>query len=151
MTDIIKSMYENTEKGYGSIQDTFKQAHAIDPSITYEDVKTYLNNLPHRQTQLKHKGYSSFISPHTLFEIEVDLIDLTTLAEANDGFRYAMTAIDNFTKYAHAVPIKTKTSTDIVSAITEVFTQIGIPKQLYSDQEGSFNNPEFVRLLNSQN
>ena len=56
-----------------------------------------------------------------------------------------MTAIDNFTKYAHAVPIKTKTYTDIVSAITEIFSKIGTPQQLYSDQEGSFNSPEFIR------
>ena len=60
-----------------------------------------------------------------------------------------MTAIDNFTKYAHAVPIQSKTSTAIVSAITEVFRNIGTPKQLYSDQEGSFNSPDFVRLINS--
>ena len=149
MTDIIKTIYDNTAKCYGSIQNTFKQAHVNDPSINYEDVKTYLNNLPHRQTQFKHKGYSSFISPHPLFEIEVDVIDLTTLAEANAGFRYAMTAIDKFTKYAHAVPINTKTSSDIVSAITEVFSNIGTPKQLYSDQERSFTSPEFSKLINS--
>ena len=30
----------------------------------------------------------------------------------------------------------------------EIFNKIGIPKQLYSDQEGAFTNAEFIRLLN---
>ena len=29
----------------------------------------------------------------------------------------------------------------------EILTKIGIPKQLYSDQEGAFNNIEFIRLM----
>ena len=30
----------------------------------------------------------------------------------------------------------------------EIFNRIGIPKQLYSDQEGSFTNAECIRLVN---
>ena len=74
---IIKDIYENKESGYGSIRDTFKQAVEKDPSIKYDDVKRYLDKLQHRQTQFKCKGFNSFISPHPLFEFEVDLIDLT--------------------------------------------------------------------------
>ena len=88
------------------------------------------------------------MSPHPLFEIEVDLIDLTSKAEENDGYRFCMVGIDSFTKYAWGVPIKTKTPVDIVKAMEEIFNKIGIPKQLYSDQEGSFTNAEFIRLIN---
>ena len=30
----------------------------------------------------------------------------------------------------------------------EILNKIGVPKQIYSDQEGSFNSPEFIRLIN---
>ena len=147
---IIKNVYEDKELGYGSIRDTFQQAVKKDPTIEYEDVKKYLDKLPHRQTQFKYKGFNSFVSPHPLFEIEVDLIDLTKKAEENNGFRYCMVAIDNFTKYAWGVAIKTKQPKDVIYAFKEILEKIGIPKQMYSDQEGSFNTAEFIKLLNEK-
>lgn len=145
---VIKEVYEDKEKGFGSIRDTYQQAFKKDPSIRYEDVKKYLDKLQHRQTQFNYKGYNSFIPPHPLFELEVDLIDLTKKATENDGYRYCMVAIDNFTKFAWGVAMKTKQPTDVVNAFKEILEKIGIPKQMYSDQEGSFNNAEFIRLLN---
>ena len=55
-------------------------------------------NINHRQTQFQYKKSNSFVSPHPLFEIEVDLIDLTRKSDENDGYRYCMVDIDNFTK-----------------------------------------------------
>ena len=106
--NIIKNVYENETTGYGSLKDTYKQASKINPSIRFVDVKDQLDKLSHRQTQFKYKSYNSFVSPHPLFEIEIDLIDLTSKAEENNGFRYCMVGIDNFTKYAWGVPITTK-------------------------------------------
>ena len=111
---IIKEIYEDINDGYGSIKSTYQQAVKKDPSIKYSDVKSYLDKLPHRQTQFTYKGYNSFVSPHPLFEIELDLIDMTVKAEENDGYRYAMVGIDNFSKFAWAVPMKCKTAAAVV-------------------------------------
>ena len=105
---VIKSVYTNAVSGYGSIRDTYVQANNINPGIRYIDVKEYLDKQQHRQTQFQYSGNNSFVSPHPLFEIEVDLIDLASKAQENDGYRYCMVGIDNFTKYAWGVPIKTK-------------------------------------------
>ena len=136
----IKQVYENAASGYGSIRDTYIQANKINPGIRYVDVKEYLDKQQHRQTQFKYKGSNSFVSPHALFEIEIDLIDMTKKSEENDGYRYALVAIDNFTKFAHAVPIKSKQPQDVTTAFNEVLNKIGVPKQLYSDREGSFES-----------
>ena len=61
---------------------------------------------------------------------------------------YFVWLVLNFTKYAWEVPINTKTPVDIVKAMEELLNKIRIPKQIYSDQEGSFNNAEFIRLMN---
>ena len=76
---------------------------------------------------------------------------MTKAAEANNGYRYAFVAIDNFTKFAYAVPIKSKQPHDVTTAFNEVLNKIGVPKQLYSDREGSFESKEFIRLLNQHN
>ena len=73
---------------------------------------------------------------------------MTSKAEENDGLRYGFVGIDKFAKYAWVVPMKTKKPHDVIKAMQEIFDKIGVPKQLYSDQEGSFNTAEFIRLLN---
>ena len=73
---IIKEVYEDKEKGFGSIKETVEEAVKKYPSIKYKDVTEYLNKIPSRQTQFKYKGFNSFISQHPLFEFEIDLIDL---------------------------------------------------------------------------
>ena len=147
---IIKQVYEDKELGYGSLRDTFQQAVKKDPNIKYDDVKSYLNKLPHRQTQFKYKGFNSFVSQHPLFELEVDLIDLTKKAKENNGFRYCLVAIDNFTKFAWGVAMKTKKPNDIINAFKEILEKIGIPKQIYTDEEGAFYSTKFVILLNEK-
>ena len=78
---IIKEVYEDKEKGFGSIRETLKEAEKKDPSIKYKDVKEYLDKIPSRQTQFKYKGFNSFISPHPLFEFELDIIDMGSSVE----------------------------------------------------------------------
>ena len=79
--DTIKKVYENKVTGYGSVRDTYVQANKINPGIRYIDVKEYLDKQQHRQTQFQYKKCNSFVSPRPLFEIEVDLIDLTSESE----------------------------------------------------------------------
>ena len=40
---------------------------------------------------------------------------------------------------------------ELKSIFTEAFEQIGVPRQIYHDNEGSFNSVEFIRLINSKN
>ena len=44
-TQIIKETYENQDFGYGGINETYKKAHAIDPTIRRIDVKNHLEKL----------------------------------------------------------------------------------------------------------
>ena len=65
---------------------------------------------------------------------------MTKKSEENDGYRYALVAVDYLTKFAHAVPIKSKQPQDVTPAFNEVLNKTGVPKQLYSDREGSFES-----------
>ncbi len=83
----IKNVYENPTSGYGSVNDTYKQANKINPSVRLADVKEYFGKLQHRQTQFQYKKHNSFVYPHPLSEIELDLVDSTSKAEENCGYR----------------------------------------------------------------
>jgi hypothetical protein len=79
------------------------------------------------------------------------LADFTKSAEVNNGYRYAFVAIDIFSKIIHAIPIKDKMPKECIRALQEVLSKIGKPKQLYHDNEGSFNSILFIRLCNENN
>ena len=144
---IIKEVYEDKEKGFGSIKETFKEAVKKDPSIKYKDVKEYLDKIPSRQTQFKYKGFNSFISPHPLFEFELDIIDMGASIEKKDGIRYGLVAIDNFTKFAWAIPMKEKNTANLKEALTEIIYKMGQPKQTYMDIEGSTTSNDFINWI----
>ena len=113
----IKDVYNNVHTGFSSIQSTLQQAKKINSLITYNDVKTYLNKLQHRQTQFVYKSYNSFISKHALYDMEIDLIDMTSAADKT--YRYGFVAVDTFTKIVSVIQLKTKQPSDVVAAIVK--------------------------------
>ena len=114
-------------------------------SIILQDAKDYLSKREDKQVQVKHTKYNSFVSSGPLFELEIDVMDI---GSSVSNMRYGLVAIDNFTKIADIVPIQNKQPDEIIRAVKEVFNKIGIPKQIYSDEEGSFNSPKYIRFMN---
>lgn len=78
---------------------------------------------------------------------QADLIDMQSYADENDGFKYLLTIIDVFSKYAYAVPTKSKNAHDITMAMKSVLSQGSIPKNLQVDQGSEFYNAQFKRLM----
>ena len=104
----------------------------------------------HKHTIFRYSGENSYVANHPLQQIEIDLIDMTSKASDNNGYRYAFVGVDIFSKYGWAMPIKTKQPHDVLAGLKDVSNNIGIPEILYSDSEGSFNSIEFIRFINSK-
>ena len=145
---IIRGVYYDVDTGFSSISETYREAKKILSSITYNDVKEFLERQKSRQTK-PYRGFNSYVAHEPLQEIQIDLAIFTDSAPDNDGFKYAFVAIDIFTKICHAVPIKDKRPEESVRAMKEVLNVIGIPKVLYHDNEGSWNSTQFIQLVNS--
>ena len=125
---------------------TKKQQKVLN-TITYNDAKDFLERQKSRQTK-GYRGFNSYVANEPLEEIQIDISDFTASGALNDGFRYLLVAIDIFTKYCHAVPIKNKQPAESVRAMKEILEVIGVPKILYHDNEGSWNSTSFIQLLN---
>ena len=143
--NVLRKVYYN-EDGFGSINDTYKQAKKQLDTITIEDTKQWLEKQKGRQTKA-YKGFNSYVADEPLEEIQIDLADFTKSASDNDGYRYCLVAVDVFTKILWGVPIKNKKPDECVRAFKEVLDKIGIPKQIYHDNEGSFSSLKFIRLV----
>ena len=144
---IIRQIYYDSDSGFGSIAETHREAKKILNSITYNDVKDFLERQKSRQTK-GYRGFNSYVADKPLAEIQIDIADFTASGALNNGFRYLFVAIDIFTKHCHAVPIKDKQPAESVRAMTEILKVIGVPEVIYHDNEGSWNSGDFIELLN---
>ena len=70
-----------------------------------------------------YRGFNSYVATEPLQELQIDIADFTASGALNDGFRYAFVAIDIFTKFCHAVPIKDKKTDGISTADETNFKQ----------------------------
>ena len=123
---IIRQVYYN-ESGFGSIVETYKDVKPILDTITLNDVKDFLERQKTRQIK-GYKGFNSYVADHALQEIQIDIAVFTDSTDENKGVAYGFVAIDVFTKFCHAIPIKDRKPPGSVRAMTEVLDKIGIPE-----------------------
>lgn len=77
---------------------------------------------------------------------QADLIDMSTLKSENDQYRFILSCIDIFSKYAWVVALKKKDGLSIVNAFADIFKERK-PKKLQTDQGTEFINKRFQEFL----
>ena len=77
---------------------------------------------------------------------QADIADLQSLSRYNDGYRYILTCIDVFSKYAFAIPLKDKRGTTIVEAFEKIFAD-RVPLLLQTDRGTEFYNSHVQNLF----
>lgn len=82
---------------------------------------------------------------------QADLADLGNIAKYNKGYRYILTCIDVFSKYAWVIPVKTKTGVNVTSAFEAILKTGRKPVKLQTDQGKEFLNKIFQALLKEEN
>ena len=141
--EVIKKVYESN---FGTTYQTYKEAVKLDNSVRLQDVKDYLSRRDDIQVKYKPKTYNSFVSPGAKFEFEIDTMDMESKG-ATSNTRYGLAAIGNFTKIAEVVPIKDRTPEAMIDGLKKIFTPMGKPRQLYSDEESSMRSAKMNRFL----
>jgi len=82
---------------------------------------------------------------------QCDLIDMQKYSKYNKGYKYILTVIDVFSKFAWMKPLKNKTGKEITSAMKHILDQGRVPKLLQSDLGTEFYNAEFKKLMDKHN
>ena len=92
---------------------------------------------------LPKRPHSSHIKCLEIFErIQIDLTQVAFGDHGESlskrGYRWVLTVLDCFSKYAWAFPLKTKETDRICMLLFELFSNEGVPKILQSDNGGEF-------------
>lgn len=77
---------------------------------------------------------------------QADLVEMIPYSKMNNGYKYILTVIDVFSKYAWAVPVKNKTGKEVANAMKKIL-QERVPKNLHTDMGKEFYNGEFIDLM----
>ena len=146
--DAILSKIYFDPAGYGSINQTLKEAKAYDNTITFDYVKNWISR--HTERKINLSGFNSFIAHAPHDEYQMDLMFFTDLKDP--VYVGGLLMIDIFTKYTVVVPIKTKQIHDVAIAIEQAIQKMkGKPKTIYSDNEGAFVSNEIQKWFKDNN
>lgn len=93
-------------------------------------------NYPRRYVELK--------GMHDLYQ--ADLVDLSSFSNLNKGYKFIITIIDCFTKFAFAFPLKSKRAIEIKNVLEPIFEKYPM-KHFQTDQGTEFFNSSVSALL----
>ena len=79
---------------------------------------------------------------------QADLVEMQPYSRINRGYRYMLTCIDVMSKFAWAIPVRSKTGKDVTKGFTQILkTGVVPPKHLQVDKGKEFYNKEFQSLM----
>jgi hypothetical protein len=140
----IKEIYYNPETGYSGVNDIMKKANEnktkVETFLNTQDI--YTLHKPLRKNFKRRKIYVHNIDD----QWQADLVEMIPYSKENNDFRYLLTIIDLFSKFAFAIPIKYKNADQILNAFTKVF-KIRKPKKLQTDNGTEFYNQKVQKLF----
>ena len=153
-TEVLRRIYYNPSNpaAFSTALKLYHAAQLIDPSITLNRVKQWLLG---ELTYTLHKPIRKNFKRNRVFvesmneQFQADLVDMNDFSRINKGYKYILTIIDVFSKYAFAVPIKNKTGNEVKSALVKIFRQRK-PMKIQTDQGKEFKNRIVQNYLKSK-
>ena len=125
------------------------EAHFFWPTLI-KDVKLYVKSCGLCQKRLRRTKFdrvpiSPVVRANSSFEqVNIDLIGPLE-PKSSRGHKYILCLIDSCTRWVEAVPLKTLTAKETCDALISIFTRIGVPNILISD-----NGTNMVSGLNKE-
>jgi len=151
IADTIKKFYYDPETGFISSNRLYEKMKAEGYKVTLEQVKDVVEKQvtyqTHKQVQVRKKNFEKIQSPSKNNNWQMDLLDVSKYSKFNKGNNWLMNTVDVFTRKAHSVPMKSKTTGESLRAFEETMKVLGTPKNLNTDLESAFLSKEFQSLL----
>ena len=151
----LDRIYYNTSDpgSYGGIRRLLRRAH--EKGLSQVDELTVKRYLSKQQAYSLHKpARRRFPRNKTIVgqidkQWQADLADMQGISKENDGYRYLLTVIDIFSKFAWVIPVKDKTGKNIVTAFEELLDHSAprIPTRIQTDAGKEFLNKQLATFL----
>ena len=108
---------------FSSAQDLYKHVKTLRRNVSFKYVQQWLYHQNsytlHRRTTKKFPR-RKVLSRGIDYQWQTDLVILDQISGENNGVKHLLTAIDTFSRYAFAVPIRNKSSKTVAKAFTQI-------------------------------
>ena len=144
----LENVYYNLSHpgGLGCVK-RLKEHCGVSEASAKEFLRQELSYTRHKQKFTKFRR-RKVTAPTFNYLWQADLIFMQKYSKANKGFKYILTAIDVFSKRAFAIPVKNKTSGEIIRGFTVIFSNYKHkPVWLQCDEGKEFFNNSFKNYL----
>ncbi len=155
----LRDIYYNPKTDYQSAERLYQKALEEGIAVNRNQVKEWL------KSQYTYTRYKPIVRKH-LFrqtkvnylseQIQMDLVDMGSYKNKNNGYYWTLTSIEILSRYAFAVPVYRKNTNNMTKAITELLRQFkerfgDYPKLVQFDDGKEFYNVGVKSLLESHN
>ena len=82
------------------------------------------------------------------YQYQADLVNYSALKRDNLSFTFLLTIIDIFSRFALAIPIKSKKGPHVAAALEKAFKVMKPPRKLQTDMGKEFYNSHVKRVPN---
>jgi len=141
----LRKIYQDPASlgSYGGVNRLYKEARRQGLQVSRTKVRNFLADelayalhKPARRHYKRNKTYVSGIDA----QWQADLVDVQDKSKRNGGFRYLITCIDIFSKFAWVIPIKDKSAKSMVEGFKRLFKESRgrKPKRLQTDKGSEF-------------
>lgn len=153
---LLRNIYENVRNpaSFSSPLVLYRAAKKVNRNITYSHVVNWLAGQKaytlHKSARAKFRRRKVLVRG-LFYQYQADLLDFQPLKRDNSGTRFLLTIIDCFSRYAMAIPIKSKHGKVVKAALQKAFKKMKIPKKLQTDQGREFYNRHVSEYLQQNN
>ena len=150
--DFLSDYYFDTKSpvAFTSPLTLYREAKKHYPSLTFRQVKTWLQS---KDTYTLHKPVRYNFPRNRVIvtgiddQWQADLVDISSFAHYNKRYKFLLTCIDVFSKFAWVVPFKNKTGETLVNGFQSILDFGRSPEKLQTDKGIEFLNHNFQSLL----
>ena len=73
-------------------------------------------------------------------QFQADLVDMSKYANVNKGYKWLLTCMDLFSRYAWAIPIKSKSAVEVLAGLKKIFAERRPSELFQTDESKEFYN-----------
>ena len=150
--DFLSDYYFNTKSpvAFTSQLALYREARKCYPSLIFHQVKTWLQS---KDTNILHKPVRYNFPRNRVIvtgiddQWQADLVDISSLVHFNKGYKFLLTCIDVFSKFAWVITLKNKSRESLVNGFQSILDLGRSLEKLQTDKGTEFLNRNFQSLL----
>lgn len=144
---IIMKEHERAHRGIKEVENQLKRAYFF-PKMANK-IRSHINACNTCNVhKYDRKPYNIKISARPITKKPLERVHIDIFSINKNSF---LSIIDAFSKHLIMIPINTKNLIDVTNALTKYFTLFGIPNNIVSDHETTFQSAQFKEYLNKLN